>query len=157
MVDAITYIACLAESARRFAMGLEPFDFGNANVVEALYYKNIYFLEHEDDSSDVSDRMYQEAHQQYVISMVEAGWRLGPEDYANQTMPDLKPYAELTDKEKEGIAFRAAMVHSARDFYRSLSAQIKTDLMDVLDSLDYFSKRNMLFSSHAEVVSHMTH
>lgn len=123
LTDTVTYIISLVESARRFATGLDPFDFSNINVIEAMYNRNISFLEDENVS-------YKQAHENYVQYMLMSGWTIGPEDYDARTMPDLVRYEELSQFQKEAIAFRAAMICSTRGFYQSLKADLETDFMD---------------------------
>lgn len=123
MVDTITYIISTVESAYRFARGEDPFDFSKEATVEVMYKRNIAFIEDANATCEFG-------HKRYIDTMSKSGWALGPEDYNRKTMPDLISYDQLSEEQKEKIAFRKAIVESARDFYWSLRLDIESDLVN---------------------------
>lgn len=155
MKDVVTYLVSVMESSRRFTRGLDPFDFGNPNVVEAMICKNEYFIEHDDDPDDTSEAPYKAAHNQYMEDMSQSGWTLGDEDYEMKTLPDLKPYDHLTMDQKKEIAFRAAIIHSLKGFYREFKGQIEGDLMEKMNLKDGLMNGFSIFGNQANISRYM--
>ena len=122
MIDVITYIVSLTESARRFSKGMPPFDFGDLSTVEFMVNSNMPFIEDKDIT-------YRKAHELFLMYMIDDGWKLGPEDFESRTHPDLVPYDKLPEEAKERIAFRAAVICSAREFYESFKKDLEQTII----------------------------
>lgn len=159
MREVVTYLVSLIESARRFAHGLDPFDFGNENVVEAMLLKNGYFIENDDDPSDESDESYRIAHCRYRTEMLEAGWTLGQEDYNKKTLSDLKPYDQLSNDQKREIAFRAAVIHSVKGFYHQFKGEIEKDTIENMNMKSDMMQGFTIFGNNTNISKyiHMVH
>lgn len=123
MIDVITYIVSLAESARRFSKGLPPFDFNDIGTVEYMVNSNMPFI------SD-KDITYKKAHELFLMYMLDDGWRQGPENFESKTHPDLVPYDKLPEEARERIAFRAAIISSAREFYESFKKDLEQTIIE---------------------------
>ena len=123
MIDVITYIVSLTESARRFSKGLSPFDFNDLSTVEYMVNSNMPFIENKDVT-------YKKAHELFLMYMLDDGWKYGPENFENKTHPDLVPYVNLPEEARERIAFRAAVVCSAREFYESFKKDLEQTIIE---------------------------
>ena len=126
MVDVIMYVVSLSQSAFRFAKGQPPFDFEDTATAEYLMARNLPFIENEDVD-------YKVAHQAFIQNMVENGWKKGPENFSTRTHPDIVSWDQLSKESKEMYGYSAAMVCSAKGFYKSLKEDLESEFMSSFD------------------------
>jgi len=139
MIDVITYIVSLTESARRFSKGMPPFDFNDLSTVEYMVNSNMPFIEDKDVT-------YKKAHELFLMHMLDDGWRHGPENFESKTHPDLVPFDKLPEEARERIAFRAAIISSAREFYESFRKDLEQTIIEKdLGVLGISNIRTMLY------------
>ena len=135
LTDVLCYIVFLCESAFRLSRDLDPFDFSDPTAVGIMYHRCIALIDDETISCE-------KAHEHYVNAMIEDGWTLGDkEDHILKTIPDLTPFKELSSAQMKVIAFRAAILSSARNFYHSLKSEFEMDMLnDLKGTIFTFSK-----------------
>lgn len=109
-------------SAYRFARDEPPFDFEETATAEYMTAKAMPFIHQEDVE-------YDKAHEDFLQTMFENGWKEGPENFAERTHPDLVAWAELPRKTKDVYAYTAAMVCSAKGFYESLKEDLEEEFI----------------------------
>jgi hypothetical protein len=139
IIDVIAYIVAMTESAYRFSKGLPPFDFNSQNMAVFMLSCNLPFIEDKDVP-------YKKAHELFLVSMLEDGWKFGPEDFDNKTHPDLVPFDQLPDEARERIAFRAAIVSSAREFYATFKQDVEDAMLN--DGRDRFMGSRISMTVH---------
>ena len=126
IVDISLYITCLAYSSFQLSRNKEPFNFNDFNTCEYLMNRNLPFIEN-------PQIPYKEAHDQFLKGMFQAGWSFGTENFAEKTHPDLVPWEHLEVESKKMIAFSAAVIESARNFYETLKCDMESDFMDCIN------------------------
>jgi hypothetical protein len=139
-LDTIIYIMSLSISAHRFAKNMKPFDFEELTVGELLHARCMPFVKNVDVD-------FEEAHKSFLMDMFQNGWKCGPENFVARTHPDLKEWSELSQESKEMVAFTAALVCSAQDFYLNFRADVESELMDSFNPF----VRNIPFNRIREV------
>jgi hypothetical protein len=127
-IDTIMYILSLSLSAFRFARKQAPFDFENSTVAQYMTSVSMPFIS--DESCP-----YEDAHLQFVQSMLEDGWQCGPEDFINKIHPALTDWENLSTEMRDLYGYVAAVVCSAKGFYESLKADLLKEFMDNLPAL----------------------
>lgn len=135
-LNTIIYIISLAQSVHRFTKGQSPFDFENTATAEYLMAKCMPFIKNENED-------YEIAHRSFLMDMFGNGWTCGSEDFANRVHPDLVEYNELPQESKEMIAFTAALVCSAQEFYKNIKTELEEEFIDSFNS----SVKKMSFSN----------
>ena len=122
-LNCIMYIISLCLSSSRFSRGLPPFDFESVSTAEFLMARSLPFIKNGGED-------YEAAHKSFVLDMFKNGWQFGSEDFTARTHPDLVDFKELPQESKEMIAFTAALVCSAQEFYKSLKTELEEEFID---------------------------
>ena len=122
-LNTIIYIISLCLSSSRFSRGLPPFDFESVSTAEFMMARSLPFIKNGGEN-------YETAHKSFLMDMFGNGWTYGSEDFAARTHPDLVEYNELPQESKEMIAFTAALVCSAQEFYKNLKTELEEEILD---------------------------
>ena len=134
-VDVIMFIMTLSMSAYRFAKNERPFDFENSAVAELMTAKALPFIKQENVD-------YEKAHQEFLQTMFENGWKEGHEDFVNRTHPDLCNWNDLSQNIRDAYAYTAALISSAKEFYKELRGDLENEILDQFNDYRIFYHGN---------------
>ena len=132
--EKVAFIVGIAEMGYRFGGNQSGFNFGDFNVIEFLIAVVRPFLLAPTVPSQV-------AHEFSRSYLMKSEWTCGDVDILNNKVCTmLKPYSELSDRDKDRIKFRRSTILTSLRMLKSIRAEAEEDLLDSMLAMTYAGK-----------------